>query len=122
MYSKSAKGYVRNTRVIIYVEIYQIISHWRHLRLKMSKQTLGDGLFWEKDDYFNLEDEKTRGAARSGRNPNAPAWDPEEMELLRMVASRGKKILASCHQGQRSRQCPTKGSCRRSGRRTRPPG
>ena len=73
MYSKSAKGYVRNTRVIIYVEIYQIISHWRHLRLKMSKQTLGDGLFWEKDDYFNLEDEKTRGAARSGRNPNAPA-------------------------------------------------
>ena len=51
----------------------------------MSKQTLGDGLFWEKDDYFNLEDEETRGAARSGRNPNAPAWDPEEMELLRMV-------------------------------------
>ena len=49
----------------------------------MSKQTLGDGLFWEKDDYFNLEDEETRGAARSGRNPNAPAWDPEEMELLR---------------------------------------
>ena len=39
----------------------------------MSKQTLGDGLFWEKDDYFNLEDEETRGAARSGRNPNAPA-------------------------------------------------
>ena len=37
------------------------------------------------DNYFNLEDEETRGAANGGCYHNAPAWDPEKMELRRMV-------------------------------------
>ena len=36
-------------------------------------------------NYFNLKDEESRRAAGGGRNHNAPAWDPEKMELRRIV-------------------------------------
>ena len=36
-------------------------------------------------NYFNLKDEESRRAAGGGHNHNAPAWDPEKMELRRIV-------------------------------------
>ena len=52
--------------------------------LKMSMQHTGDGLPGD-DDYYNSVEEESIRAASSGRNPNAAAWDPEKMELHRIV-------------------------------------
>ena len=37
------------------------------------------------DDYMDLEDEGPSRATGGGCNSNAPAWDPEKMELCRLV-------------------------------------
>ena len=50
----------------------------------MSTQQLGDRPPGD-DHYFDLEDKESCRAARGGRNPNAPAWDPQKMELRRIV-------------------------------------
>ena len=50
----------------------------------MSMQQLGGGPPGD-EDYFNLEDEETQEASSGERNPNVSAWDPEKMELLRIV-------------------------------------
>ena len=50
----------------------------------MSTQHTGDAPPGD-DDYYDLEDMETNRATGSGRNPNAAAWDPEKMELHRIV-------------------------------------
>ena len=50
----------------------------------MSTQHTGDGPPGDDDYYDSVEEESIR-AASSGRNPNAAAWDPEKMELHRIV-------------------------------------
>ena len=50
----------------------------------MSTQHTGDGPPGD-DDYYNSVEEESIRAASSGRNPNAAAWDPEKMELHRIV-------------------------------------
>ena len=52
--------------------------------LKMSTQQTGDGPPGY-DDYYNSVEEESIRAAGSGPNPNAAAWDPEKMELHRIV-------------------------------------
>ena len=50
----------------------------------MSTQQTGDGPPGD-DDYYNSVEEESIRAAGSGRNPKAAAWDPEKMELHRIV-------------------------------------
>ena len=50
----------------------------------MSTQHIGDGSSRD-NHYYNLEDEETNRATGRGLNPNAAAWDPEKMELHRIV-------------------------------------
>ena len=50
----------------------------------MSTQNTGDGPPGD-DDFYDLEDVETKKATRSSGNPNAAAWDPEKMELHRIV-------------------------------------
>ena len=50
----------------------------------MSTQNTGDGPPGD-NDFYDLEDVETKKATRSGGNPNAAAWDPEKMELHRIV-------------------------------------
>ena len=50
----------------------------------MNTQHIGDGPPGE-DDYMDLEGDDTNRATGSGRNTNAAAWDPEKMELHRIV-------------------------------------
>ena len=52
--------------------------------LIMSTQHTGDGPPGDNNYYDWVEEESSR-AAGSGRNPNAAAWDPEKMELHRIV-------------------------------------
>ena len=52
--------------------------------LKMNTQHTGDGPPGDVDYYDSLEEESIR-ATGSGRNPNSAAWDPEKMELHRIV-------------------------------------
>ena len=47
----------------------------------MSTQHTGDGPPGD-DNYYDPEDIRPSG---SGFNPNAAAWDPEKMELTRIV-------------------------------------
>ena len=49
----------------------------------MSTQHTGDGPPGE-DDYYDPVEENIRPSG-SGFNPNAAAWDPEKMELHRIV-------------------------------------
>ena len=49
-----------------------------------SMQHTGDGPPGDTDFYDSVEEEIKR-ATSSGRNPNAAAWDPEKMELHRIV-------------------------------------
>ena len=49
----------------------------------MSTQHTGDGPPGD-DDYYDPEGENI-GPSGSGFNPNAAAWDPEKMELHRIV-------------------------------------
>ena len=51
--------------------------------LTMSTQHTGDGPPGD-DDYYDPEEENIRPSG-SGFNPNAAAWDPEKMELHRIV-------------------------------------
>ena len=50
----------------------------------MSTQQTGDRPPGDNDYYDSVEEESIR-AAGSGCNPNAAAWDPEKMELHRIV-------------------------------------
>ena len=50
----------------------------------MSTQQLDNGPPGDQN-YFNVEDEETHRATGSGRNPDAPTWDPEKMELRHIV-------------------------------------
>ena len=50
----------------------------------MSTQHTGGGPLGD-DYYYDLEDMETNRPTGSGRNPNAAAWDPEKMELHRIV-------------------------------------
>ena len=50
----------------------------------MSTQHIGDRPPGD-NNYYNLEDKETNWATGSGRNPNAAAWDPEKLELHRIV-------------------------------------
>lgn len=50
----------------------------------MSTQHTGDGPPGD-DDYYDPVEEENNRATGSGRNPNAAAWDPEKMELHRIV-------------------------------------
>ena len=52
--------------------------------LTKSMQHIGDGPPGD-DDYMDLEDKETNRTTGSGHNPNAVAWDPEKMELHRIV-------------------------------------
>ena len=52
--------------------------------LKMSTQHTGDGPPWD-DDHYNPVGEENNRATGSSFNPNATAWDPEKMELHRIV-------------------------------------
>ena len=52
--------------------------------LKMSMQQTGDGPPGD-DDYYDLVEEESIRAAGNNRDPNAAAWDPEKMELHRIV-------------------------------------
>ena len=73
----------------------------------MSTQHIGDGPPGD-DDYMDLEGNDTNRATGSGRNPNAAAWDPEKMELHRIVnrllALEERRALT----GQWSMQFPTR--------------
>ena len=76
----------------------------------MSTQHIGDGPPGD-DNYCDPEGEENIRATGSGRNPNAAAWDPEKMELHRIVnqllALEGRK--GEFYQpGQWSMQSPTK--------------
>ena len=53
-------------------------------KLTMSMQHTGDRPPGNNNYYDPVEEETIR-ATRSGRNPNAAAWDPEKMELHRIV-------------------------------------
>ena len=50
----------------------------------MNTQHIGDGPPWE-EHFYDLEDEETNRATGSGHTLNAAAWDPEKMELHRIV-------------------------------------
>ena len=50
----------------------------------MSTQQLGDRPPVD-DHYFDLENEESCRAPCGGRNPNGPAWNPQKMELCRIV-------------------------------------
>ena len=50
----------------------------------MSTQHTGDGPPGD-DDYYDSVEEEINRATGSSRNPNAAAWDPEKMELHRIV-------------------------------------
>ena len=50
----------------------------------MSTQHTGDGPPGDNDFYDPVKEEIIRATGR-GRNPNAAAWDPEKMELHRIV-------------------------------------
>ena len=52
--------------------------------LKMSTQHIGDEPPGDKE-YYDLVEEEIIRATGSGRNPNAAAWDPEKIELRRIV-------------------------------------
>ena len=52
--------------------------------LIMSTQHTGDGPPGD-DDYYDPVEEENNRATGSGINPNAAAWDPEKMELHRIV-------------------------------------
>ena len=62
----------------------------------MSTQQTGDGPPGDDDYYDSVEEESIR-AAGSGCNPNAAAWDPEEMELHwivnRLLALEERRVL-----------------------------
>ena len=60
------------------------LSHWWHLLKKTSTQQLGDTPPGD-DNYFDMEDEESWRGGGGGRNPNAPAWVPEKMELRSIV-------------------------------------
>ena len=50
----------------------------------MSMQHTGDGPPGN-DNYYDMEDMEANRATGRRRNPNATAWDPEKMELHRIV-------------------------------------
>ena len=50
----------------------------------MSTQHTGDGPPGD-DNYYDSVEEESNRATCCGRNPNAAAWDPEKMELHRIV-------------------------------------
>ena len=51
---------------------------------KLSTQHIGDGPPGN-DDYYDPVGEENNRATGSSFNPNAAAWDPEKMELTRIV-------------------------------------
>ena len=78
----------------------------------MSTQHTGDGP--PGDDYYYDPEGENKGPSGSGINPNAPAWDPEKMELHRIVHGswcwrRGELCLLClfCLPAQWSMQFPT---------------
>ena len=72
-----------------YTEIHQsilnsYIGDTYALKKNMSTQHTGDGTPGD-DDYYDPVGEENIRPSGSGINPNAAAWDPEKMELHRIV-------------------------------------